>query len=114
MTVLETTPGLADHVIARPRRFGPGEWVSSLASASMTSRWQFHDGDAADRLIERLTDAELRVLRCLPLSMTSSAMAEYLNVSPNTIKTHLSHIYMKLDANSRGAALERAMALGIL
>jgi LuxR family maltose regulon positive regulatory protein len=64
--------------------------------------------------VEQLTDAELRVLRCLPMNMTSSAMATYLNVSPNTIKTHLSHIYMKLDANSREAALERAMALGIL
>jgi LuxR family maltose regulon positive regulatory protein len=114
MTVLETTPGLADHVIAHPRRYGPADWVSALASASLSSSWQERDGDTSGRLVEQLTDAELRVLRCLPMNMTSSAMATYLNVSPNTIKTHLSHIYMKLDANSREAALERAMALGIL
>ena len=35
-------------------------------------------------------------------------------VSTNTIKTHLGHIYRKLGAQNRDAAVERARELGLI
>jgi LuxR family maltose regulon positive regulatory protein len=35
-------------------------------------------------------------------------------VSVNTIKTHMAHIYRKLDAPNRSAAVARATVLGLL
>ena len=35
-------------------------------------------------------------------------------MSVNTLKTHLKNIYRKLEVTSRGEAIERAEALGLL
>ena len=35
-------------------------------------------------------------------------------MSTNTLKTHLSHIYRKLDVSSREGAVARARVLGLL
>jgi LuxR family maltose regulon positive regulatory protein len=37
-----------------------------------------------------------------------------LFVSTNTIRTHLRHIYAKLDAHGRAQAVDRARQLGLL
>ena len=64
--------------------------------------------------IEPLSDAELRVLRFLPTNLPASAIATEVYVSVNTVKTHMRHIYAKLDAHSRVEAVSRARALGLL
>ena len=63
---------------------------------------------------EELSDAELRVLRYLPSNLKSPEIAAELQVSVHTVKTHLRHIYAKLDAHSRAKAVERARELGLL
>jgi LuxR family maltose regulon positive regulatory protein len=65
-------------------------------------------------LPEELSDAELRVVRYLPSNLTASGIASELLVSPNTVRTHLRHIYAKLDAHNRAGAVERARELGLL
>jgi LuxR family transcriptional regulator, maltose regulon positive regulatory protein len=66
------------------------------------------------RLREELTEAELRVVRYLPSNLTASEIAGELLVSSNTVRTHLRHVYAKLDAHSRGEAVTRARQLGLL
>jgi LuxR family transcriptional regulator, maltose regulon positive regulatory protein len=61
-----------------------------------------------------LTTAELRVLRLLPTHLSFPAIASRLYVSPNTVKTHARAVYRKLDASSRGEAVARASAAGLL
>ena len=61
-----------------------------------------------------LSDAELRVIRFLPSNLKGPEIAAELFVSPNTVRTHLRHIYAKLDAHSRGEAVDRARELGLL
>ncbi|HTL06302.1 MAG TPA: LuxR C-terminal-related transcriptional regulator [Gemmatimonadales bacterium] len=65
-------------------------------------------------LLEQLSDAELRVLRYLPGNMTASEIAAELCVSRHTTRTHLRHIYAKLDAHTRTEAVARARQLGLL
>jgi LuxR family transcriptional regulator, maltose regulon positive regulatory protein len=65
-------------------------------------------------LREELSEAELRVVRFLPSNLKASEIANELFVSPNTVRTHLRHVYTKLDAHSRGEAVARARELGLL
>jgi len=46
--------------------------------------------------------------------LTNRELAKALFVSENTVKTHLKHIYAKLDVPTRTAAVDRARSLGLL
>jgi LuxR family maltose regulon positive regulatory protein len=65
-------------------------------------------------LSEPLTARELELLAYLPSRLTNAELAEICFVSLNTVKTHMAHIYRKLDANGRDAAITRARELGLL
>lgn len=69
---------------------------------------------AVAHLPEPLTDRELEVLDYLPTRLSNHEVAAALFVSINTLKSHLRHIYAKLEVTDRDAAVERASELGIL
>jgi LuxR family transcriptional regulator, maltose regulon positive regulatory protein len=64
--------------------------------------------------LDELSVAELRVLRYLPSNLKAPEIAAELQVSLHTVKTHLRHIYAKLDAHNRSRAVDRARELGLL
>jgi LuxR family maltose regulon positive regulatory protein len=68
----------------------------------------------APPLQEELSEAELRVVRYLPSNLKAPEIAGELFVSPNTVRTHMRHIYSKLDAHSRKEAVDRARELGLI
>jgi len=70
-------------------------------------------GDTAP-LLDPLSDAELRVLRYLPSNLKTPEIAAELFVSANTVRTHVRHIYAKLDAHDRTEAVARARELHLL
>ncbi|MEO8907712.1 MAG: LuxR C-terminal-related transcriptional regulator, partial [Microbacteriaceae bacterium] len=74
----------------------------------------FETGELADRLVDRLTDRELELLTLLPTRLTNTELADRFVVSVNTIKTHMAHIYRKLDVVNRSDAIARAVHLGLL
>jgi LuxR family maltose regulon positive regulatory protein len=55
-----------------------------------------------------LTDREADVLDYLPTRLSTSEIARNLQISPNTVKTHLNHIYRKLGVRDRNEAILRA------
>ncbi len=61
-----------------------------------------------------LSERELTVLKELADGHSNKEIAAKLNVSPNTIKTHIARIFEKLDAKRRTDAVNRARELGIL
>ena len=61
-----------------------------------------------------LTAKEREVLAALAAGASTVQIAAQLFVTPATVKTHLAHIYAKLDVNGRHQALSRAVALGIV
>jgi LuxR family maltose regulon positive regulatory protein len=68
----------------------------------------------SEMLPVELSESELRVLRYLPSNLSAPEIAAELYVSTSTIKTHMRHIYDKLDAHRRTEAVERARDLGLL
>jgi LuxR family transcriptional regulator, maltose regulon positive regulatory protein len=65
-------------------------------------------------LRDELSEAELRVVGYLPSNLTASEIASELVVSTNTVRTHMRHIYVKLDAHTRSEAVARARDLGLV
>jgi LuxR family maltose regulon positive regulatory protein len=63
---------------------------------------------------EPLSQAETRVLRYLPTSLSVPEIAGELYLSVNTVRTHMRHVYDKLGAHRRHEAVERARILGLL
>ena len=66
------------------------------------------------RLHEPLSNSEIRVLRYLPTNLSAPEIAGELTVSVNTVRTHMRHLYVKLDVHSRADAVKRARTLGLL
>ena len=82
--------------------------ITDLLSGSWTPRGE------PEPLREELSEAELRVVRYLPSNLKAPEIAAELVVSPNTVRTHMRHIYSKLDAHSRREAVDRARELGLI
>jgi LuxR family maltose regulon positive regulatory protein len=61
-----------------------------------------------------LTDRERTVLGYLPSRMTAAEIARTLGVSEATVRTHLRHIYEKLDVGDRREAVRKAAELRYL
>jgi LuxR family maltose regulon positive regulatory protein len=65
-------------------------------------------------LLEPLSDRELTVLRYLPTMMSNAEIAAEMYVSVNTVKTHLKHVYRKLDVTDRRDCVRRGRELRLL
>ena len=65
-------------------------------------------------LPEPLSESETRVLRYLPTNLSKREIADELCVSVHTVKTHIHHLYTKLDVHSRREAVTHARGLGLL
>ena len=61
-----------------------------------------------------LTTAELRLVPLLPTHLTYPQIGERLHISRHTAKTQAMSMYQKLGVSSRGEAIERLGALGLL
>lgn len=66
------------------------------------------------RLLEPLTPAERRVLELLPTELSLGEIASRLEVSRETVRTHVKDIFRKLDVHSRNEAVTRARELALL
>lgn len=65
-------------------------------------------------LVEPLTPRECQVLRLAATGVSVEEMARQLFVSPNTVKTHLTHVYAKLGCRGRSDAVRVALHCGCL
>jgi ATP/maltotriose-dependent transcriptional regulator MalT len=57
--------------------------------------------------LEPLSNSEIRVLRYLPTNLSGPEIANELSISPNTVKTHIHNLHMKLGTHRRGEAVAR-------
>lgn len=113
-TVLDTAPDVVTHLIAESDRYPNNASTQALIAAGIEIRRQDAARPSNGQMPDPLTEAELRVLVKLSQQLTYTDIAADLNVSLNTVKTHLRHAYMKLGVTSRSTALRRALSLGLL
>lgn len=61
-----------------------------------------------------LTDREIEVLELVADGLTNRAVARRLGISEATVKTHLAHVYTKLEVLDRAAAVREAWERGLV
>ena len=74
-----------------------------------------HLSDPAELLEQHsITQREFEVLELMAKGHSNQEIADQLFVSLNTVKTHSSNLFSKLDVKRRTQAVQRAKELGIL
>lgn len=83
-----------------------GELTSSYLRASSRA--------TSSSLLHSITPREVEVLRLAALGASNVRIAGELFISEKTVKNHLEHIYSKLEVESRGQAVAKAVRLGLI
>ena len=89
------------HVIV----FAPADWPEDELGVI---------GDDGPDPSASLTPREVEILTLAGQGLSVQTMARSLTISPATIKTHLEHIYRKLDVHDRTAAVVHALRAGFI
>jgi DNA-binding CsgD family transcriptional regulator len=61
-----------------------------------------------------LTRRELEILNWLASGQSNKELARSLQISPNTVKTHVARLYAKLEVRNRVEAIEKARFLALI
>lgn len=78
-----------------------------------TSTSVFEKNDAALRSLG-VTAREYETLELLAAGLSNKEIARKLEVSPNTVKTHVSKLYDKLEVSRRTQAVQKAKDLALI
>lgn len=92
---------------------GLGVWVGTR----LVPRRPAGEGFVANERVREtlgISDREFEVLEQLAAGRSNKEIAVALNVSPNTVKTHVAKLYGKLEASRRTEAILRARELGMI
>jgi ATP/maltotriose-dependent transcriptional regulator MalT len=85
-------------------------------AGSLLSQWDArYTGDGAaqpsSRVSDPLTARERDVLTMISQGLSNKRIARALEISPETVKSHLKHIFVKLEVGTRTEAVFRALSL---
>jgi DNA-binding CsgD family transcriptional regulator len=97
---------LASSIRLRRRQAGPAPIMPHREGS-----WRVPEGEGS---LDQLTAREVGILRLAAGGMDVSEVAACLFLSPNTVKSHLSHAYQKLGARNRQDAIRAAIHCGCL
>ena len=64
--------------------------------------------------MQHLSRREQEVLCCIAAGLTNQQIAERLSISINTVKTHVKHIFCKVQATSRAEAIAVSIRLNLM
>ena len=82
------------------------------ATKQLVDEFRKLSDDGASRF--RISDRELEVLQLLAYGHTNKEIARDLTISQQTVKTHVIHIFQKLDASDRTEAVAIALRRGMV
>lgn len=92
---------------------GLGIWAGARLFRRSPPAAGFMPNTAAQQSL-RISDRELEVLGRLAAGQSNKEIARDLEVSPNTVKTHVANLFEKLEARRRTEAIVRARELGLI
>jgi DNA-binding CsgD family transcriptional regulator len=92
---------------------GLGVWAGSRLFPRKADGEEFV-ANAKAREALGISEREFEVLELLAAGESNKGIAGRLNVSPNTVKTHIARLFEKLDVSRRTEAILRARELGML
>ncbi|GAA2754260.1 LuxR C-terminal-related transcriptional regulator [Amnibacterium kyonggiense] len=101
----------ADLVAVRLGRLGP---LDGFAAELVRERAALPRRRRPAGVDVPITEKEREVLRELPRYQSVGDIADRLQLSPNTIKTHIRSLYQKFGVSSRAQAVEQASRVGLL
>lgn len=106
-----------DEVVQAIRRCARGELVVAPALAAKLANL-FQAGDPAPveaprEKTQKLTEREREILMCVASGKSNKAIAKSLNISHDTVKLHVRHIFAKLKLSSRVEAAVFAVEHGV-
>lgn len=91
------------------------DFVKNVIKMARTQAVYYPDFLKPQNIItEKLTDAEMQVLRLLCADKSNSEIGKILNIQLATVKSHVSHILQKLDVKRRSEAKTTAERLHIV
>jgi len=107
-TAVGEAPGRTDPIL--------GDYVQRLSAALGPASPTSEPGATAgpQESLATLTRQEVRVLQLLAEGYSNGAMAEKLEVSDSTVRTHLRSINLKLNAHNRMQAVAAARRLAVI
>ncbi len=91
---------------------GLGVWAGYRLTPKSVAA-PFERNDAAAKSLG-LTDRECQVLKLLAAGHANKEIARTLDVSPNTVKTHIANLFQKLEVERRTQAIRKARELRLL
>src|SRR5688572_4598431 len=92
---------------------GLGVWVGTKLFPRTPAPTRFEPNIAA-RTTLGISDREIEVLELLAAGRSNKEIAKQLDVSPNTVKTHVARLFEKLDVARRTEAILQARELGLI
>lgn len=92
---------------------GLGVWAGARLFHRAPRGTEFTPNTAAQQSL-RISDRELEVLKRLAAGQSNKEIARDLDLSPNTVKSHVASLFEKLEARRRTEAILRARDLGLV
>lgn len=99
---------------ARSLPNGVQSFVASLVGRSLSDNSVRVTPKVEFRSNSRLSDQEARTLSYISAGYSNKRIAKALHISPETVKSHVKHIFVKLSVGTRAEAVSRGETLGLI
>ncbi len=90
-----------------------GGWAGWRLTRRSSPEGTFEKNDAALSALG-VTAREYETLELLAEGLTNKEIARKLELSPNTVKTHVARLYEKLEVSRRTQAIQKARSLALI
>lgn len=104
-------PNLAKALLRIVNKSSDGSSAGAQPAAASTPA---SGRTAGEGIVHVLTDRELEILQIIAKGLSNNEAAKVLGLSKATIRTHLEHIYEKLDVTNRVEAVTEGIRQGII
>jgi DNA-binding NarL/FixJ family response regulator len=98
----------AEHLLQTIRLVAQGNMVIDPEPVAALAE-ELAEASRRDSAAQTLSVREQEILQLLAFGYTNREIAGRLFISPDTVKTHLEHIFQKLGANDRTSAVAEAL-----